>query len=143
MTNKHPDGKPELRPARSGTERQRQYRAKRRAVSIDISRETADAIRALRDATQSTTDAVLSRALGALQELLHRERSASQQMMEEKRSRRGTRTHPAPVLSPGDDTAAGPLAADETSTAVEGRATRKRSGGKKGTTTKTQLGLDL
>jgi hypothetical protein len=50
--------------AKSGAERQKAHRAKRHSVSIDVSGDTAQLLRALR--TKVTTDALIMRALQAL-----------------------------------------------------------------------------
>jgi hypothetical protein len=54
----------------SGANRQRKYRRRIQAVSIDVGRATADLIRVLRRETNLTTDVVLMRALGAFQKTL-------------------------------------------------------------------------
>ena len=142
----HPDGKPRSRSARSGAERQRDYRAKRNLASIDISGEVAEKLRLLRDKTRTTTDAVLSRALEALWELLAREASVDQPASTDKRDKRKPRanpTHPARKSSPGDvlNTKKAEPAKDPTAAADQG--TRTRGKKPKDVRTKAQGQLDI
>lgn len=78
----HPTGR--LRTLRTGVERQRDHRASRDLASIDVTRETSDLIKLLRDPTSTNTNAVILRALKTLREQL-----TSEQALEQKRPSSG------------------------------------------------------
>jgi hypothetical protein len=87
---------------KSGTERQRRYRAKRKVVSIDVTDGTAARIRALRQKTELSTDGVLQRALATLEDDLDPARHTASRP-ERAVGRVASKTRKPRKSSPGDE----------------------------------------
>jgi hypothetical protein len=94
--------------ARSGVERQRDYRANRRSVSIDIAEPTALRIRELRQMLGIKTDELLMRSVHALERALAAG-GRGKRAKPSKQSGKSSLT-PASIPLPGDKNDAGPIA---------------------------------